>query len=120
MMARVWGARADGSPLRRVEKTVGKFLIPHNLLEFIFGEQAEWRGWAVESGARGERRGGSREGGETGNPGVIGSLVETSTFNWEFETTSHSSSLKPRDRRRLCIFPAPGMLVETTLARAAA
>ena len=41
------------------------------------------------------------EGGETGNPGVIGSLVETSTFNWEFETTSHPSSLKPRDRRRL-------------------
>ena len=92
----------DGAGSFGVEKTVGKFLIPHNLLEFIFGEQAEWRGWAVESGARGERRGGSREGGETGNPGVIGSLVETSTFNWEFETTSHSSShLKPRDRRRL-------------------
>ena len=94
MMARVWGATADGSPLRRVEKTVGKFLIPHNLLEFIFGEQAEWRGWAV-----GRERG--EEVGETGNPGVIGSLVETSTFNWEFETTSHPSSLKPRDRRRL-------------------
>ena len=59
MMARVWGA-VDRSPPRRVEKTVGKFLIPHNLLEFIFGEQAEWRGWAVESWARGERRGGSR------------------------------------------------------------
>ena len=98
MIARVWGATADGSPPRRVEKTVGKFLIPHNLLEFIFGEQAEWRGWAVESGARGER--GEEDRGETGNPGVIGSLVETSTFNWEFETTSHSPSLKPRDRLR--------------------
>ena len=37
----------DGAGLGRAridrfaEKTVGKFLIPHNLPEFIFGEQAE-------------------------------------------------------------------------------
>ena len=29
----------DGAGSFGVEKTVGKFLIPHNLLEFIFGEQ---------------------------------------------------------------------------------
>ena len=67
MMARVWGATADGSPPRRGEKTVGKFLIPHNLLEFIFGEQAEWRGWAVRVG-RGER--GEEDRGREGRQGI--------------------------------------------------
>ena len=40
-----------------VEKTVGKFLIPHNLPEFIFGEQRSERGGEAVGEEEGDRRG---------------------------------------------------------------
>ena len=64
---RRFGARIDR---RRAEKTVGKFLIPHNLQEFIFGERASER--AERCGDGQLSREGEIEGVGVGKPRAIG------------------------------------------------